>query len=746
MSLSLPRVLAVLLPLVVGSAMLFGVARFEPFIDTEEARELKNAGKVLNGRRLQQSVADSIESGLEKYEPDVLILGNSYANTNIDPKRLAKALGVPHNKLRTYSVPNSVGSHWYAMFKNRIFDKGHAPALIVVISGMQSMLLVQPYSESSYQNLAAQMNDVEPLLDQMVPRSEGMWRDVRENRGAVREVTMATIRDASVGLVYGTDGLAEENDKAMARVFHDRNVDMSLYGSALPIVQFDNGATMADLPHPKDSMLPHLCELAAEHGTKLVFLRSPMAPRTPPYEMDAVPEGHDAAARKLVESYGHSFMDLSTLYMQDAVFFNPGHMTKEGAKTFTLALIAALEDQQVYGPPAVGAFYRIDPPVMNPEEDPGPPATLEDKAPHIGGRWVHPGESLTIAFPEAWERRGYWRVQLTFEQFTAGSAALVELDGKRLRVQTDRAGRRRPHFSIDHSHAAPGDGPWNLVVTVPADGGVTHIEGLRVGRGPGAMQIIGYPENHKVTEYDLLGQLEVREGLLQQAALPTFFAKPPPAVPRPNRPIKSRKKQHFGRIDVADLTFLSDEVTIGRTPLALRCSPVRVLEDGVEVRQHHESCSEGSRYPVGRACHGPDGEMVVVSGDGQPVSTHDYSLVLDEERECGSGRWLYPGDHMRIEVSQEVVKRFRRGAHDLVVQAVSADGRPASLSYELRAGERILLQETLVVDGKEPVSQRFGLDKTLWPDAAEVELRVHNQSEAWMIVTQAALAVGPAAR
>ncbi len=616
---ALPAVLAALLPALVLGVGAYAILRFEPPRPAGAARELANAGRVMNGRRLNVSVVERMERDLAQYRPDVLVLGNSYANTNVVPRLLAEAWGLPPRKVRVFSVPNSVGSHWYAILKNRVYANGHHPPLVVVVSPLQSTLLVEPYSESSYTNLWVHMDPDEPVLDRKVPRTSLLWRKLRQKRGAVRDGVLAGIRDAAIGLVFGGgDDLRQVNDAAMERVFHDRNVDMSRYRHALPVAETRDGETgPGAVPHPADSMLPELTELATANGSRLVFVRTPMAPRTPPDELDAVPDGWEEAAAELVAASGHVWADLYRLPVQDALFHNPGHMTDEGARLFTRALVRTLAAHGLTGPERRAAPWRPAPPRIEVQ----PPAT----APHpvaelLDGVVVPPGSVFTARFDEGWDAPAdTWDLQLVAELMGPGPAPRFHVAGTEVRPRVRAAGGGRKRLRLDRPVPPPGD-PWSLVVDHTAGVASVVIQGIRVGRGTGSRQVVGRPENLLPAQVALFDDLSLRDGRLRIASTDIGFAAPPPPIEPARREARaSPRRNSAGTIEAPDLDPLSDAHTVQLTELGARCSPVRLLRDGTPLPRHHETCAVRPPVPRGRVCHGREGRLVFTTPDDAPV-------------------------------------------------------------------------------------------------------------------------------
>ena len=723
------------LPLLVLGAGAAAVGSFEA-ADPETAREERNAGRVMNGRRLNQSVVQAMERELAKKKPEVLVLGNSFANTNVDPKRLAKALGIAPKKVKVLSVPNSIGPHWYAILKNRVFANDHQPKVVIVVSNLQSMLLTEPYSEASYANYAVQLDAEEPLLDGLVPRSPPALDALRQKRGAVRDALLTSVRDASIGLVYPSPNLRRDNERAMDRVFDDALVDMDRYQHALPVSETRGGMPGIDaVPRPEDSILPAIGALAAEHGSTLVFVRTPMAPRTPANELDLVPEGFEAATGAVLDATGHRFVDGSTLPVTDALYVNPGHMTEEGSRWFTGLLADWIVAEGLLDEPAVA--WRSAPPTV--EHVVG---TLPEGLPDDGldGVWIG-GGGRWEATAEAWGAPEAWAFSLVMERFGKGKRVDVRLNGQRLKPEGRPAGGDRVRLRVED--VARPDGPITVSISVPEGVPPVRVQGLAVGKGAARRQWIGRTENHEPAVAELFGEVRLGPDGATLAQPDAVFDGPPPPVPRPLRPVVGTPKRPWsGAIEARDMGILSDAATRELTVDGVRCSPVQVLEDGTPLARPHEACAERPRIP-GRVCHGPNGKILFSSSDlgALPRSTRTYTLALDPSRDCMGGRWLYPGDAVSVAVDG-VLGRFREGARSLTLTAATANKAAQTVRVEIRDGDTVLLSERWTVPAKKMATRTFVLDRAIWPDMGAVSVELDNPGEGFVLVSSGVLAAG----
>nr|MBA2322362.1 hypothetical protein [Deltaproteobacteria bacterium] len=166
---TIASILAILLPMAVVWAGFMGLEQLRTAADE---KEIQNAGRVMNGRVLGEGgVVAMIERTLERTKPSILVLGNSLSNTDINPVQLARRLGIPRHKIQRFSIPNSIGAHWWIVMKNRVYANGHAPKAVIMLSDLQSTLATRPLTEASYLNLRVHAD--EPADGRYLDRKAG---------------------------------------------------------------------------------------------------------------------------------------------------------------------------------------------------------------------------------------------------------------------------------------------------------------------------------------------------------------------------------------------------------------------------------------------------------------------------------------------------------------------------------------------------------------------------------------------
>ncbi|MFT4623580.1 MAG: hypothetical protein ACI8PZ_002236 [Myxococcota bacterium] len=328
-----PRIAAAVLPVVVLLAAAAALVLPEPAYDDDNPGDAGNAGRVMNGRRLRGDVVKRMEADLRIHQPQVLVVGNSTAHTNIDTQQLASTLGIPPSSILVFSIPNSVTAHWYAVLKNRVFANGYRPRLVVVTAGLQAALAVEPYSAAGRMNLAKQLEPEEPVLDAVIPRQHPSLARFEFNRGLARDGLLDGVRNLAVQWTVGG-----EAEAAMERVFHHGRLQSDMDGAFIG-PDLSGGSA---LPAPSESLLPALAQLVAEHGSAMVFVRPPVPRRAAIDRQDRVPEGAVPGVRSLLEQHGHQLVDGAEHTLRGDRFANVRHLTDQGARIFTTQIAPTL--------------------------------------------------------------------------------------------------------------------------------------------------------------------------------------------------------------------------------------------------------------------------------------------------------------------------------------------------------------------------------------------------------------------
>lgn len=333
-------------------------------------REAEHGGRVLNGRLLPaDGLAEALAEAFESGVPPILVVGNSYANADIDADALAVALGRAPGDATVVSIPSSVGAHWYAVLARHVWRPGvPGPEHVVVVGSAQSLLQTRPATEGAWAALAELGSD--PTQDARVGwRSPALDR-VRAGRSRVRGAAVGWVRDRSVGLL--APALAGEADDLLGRAFADARMDPARAAARWGLVDTRKGWRPEDLPEVEGSFVGPIADLVAAHGARLSVVRVPVSPRIPAGHGDLVPA---ETLNALASALGDQWVDLSGMPFPEWAFANLDHLAPEGRERFTALLGQVLRSRpgaDLFGPNPTPTGWRLPPRRWTPS--PAPPA------------------------------------------------------------------------------------------------------------------------------------------------------------------------------------------------------------------------------------------------------------------------------------------------------------------------------------------------------------------------------------
>jgi len=735
-------VVAVLGPLVILGGAFWILDTWE---DEEDANATRNAGRILNSRVIDRGVVAAMELLLEQRQPEVLIIGPSYANTDVRPDLLATRLQVPRDRVLLLSVPNSVGAHWYAVLKNRVYANGHQPKLVVVVSGLQSMLLNTPLTESSFVNLRVHLGDqADPEIEARVRQTASMrLARLREQRGKVRKALFDVLRFRPTARLFsGQWGAltAGETRGALERVFDDDKVDMGLHMASTPIVESnrlgERAYTPDMLPAPEESFLPVTTDLVTAHDGRVVWVRPPMSPHVPAHLDDRVLPGVQEQAMEVLAERGGDFVDMRGLPMTADMFKNEDHMNEEGSRRFSEALATTLQELDALQPKARPGL--LPPLVATPRIDGEPVASIDV---------VPAGSAASWELSEGWvPLRGTFALGVAaLQDATPDQAPRWSVAGQPVSVvavpQADGAVRYQTDEALE-----PPTGPFEVVVEVPEGGPPLQVDGLALGRRLGRTFLVGDAVALDGHRAELFGVHQVEGGVLADHTVRPSYRRAPVKVPGHDRPVVDLPRLQLAAFETERWAFLSDERLIGETHFGSRCSPLRITEDGEELPNANVPCVEVKRQGEGRSCHTTDRIFFAASDDTDPaLNERTYGLVLDTGRLCDGAVWLYPRDHFDVRWPADRLEPFREGARYFTLGARYLNQRAAKLRVQLTVDGEVRIDET--IDGRELKKgpRTWRIDPPLPASARDVELSIENLAHVFYLVEEATLSERPPA-
>ncbi len=697
----LPTSAAVLGP--AGVFALLGLALYDASqMSTFDARDPEDHGlasvkEVEAGQLSPEELMSEMDARMAS-RPDVVLVGNSYAGSS-DPGLLARELGLPEREVVVLSIPYSVGAHWRGVIEYGIVAKGYRPRLVLIQGTLANGLMPASTPEP------------------------GLLTELWVARARLQRTILTSVRDIPVLAVFPRqpDGKPTVPHRAVNRVFDPSRMDASLHGQPLPVAEgtpMDGSTLINPEGHVDvaDSDIPRIASLCADHGLKLAWVAPPDVPGIGALGDQVTPERR-RDLQAAVERQGGLFLDFRRAPMTEPSFYSRMmHETEEGMRRSVPLIAEALLRAGALGDDRGGdVLPRVVP-------TSAPPAGVV--APGATARWELPEWT---ADPERFEVR--------LLATTTGAPPTVRIGGEAVAPSVAEVGGVRVVDVV--SARPPGQGPWTLEVAAP-DAAV-EIHAVSLGRGAGRSMLLGTRLEVLGQSVDLLAGGRATDGTWEPWEPPVTFASEPPRLPAPGFDPEGQA----GVFSVPELAHLSDTFTLGATPRHLRCSPVRVLEDGVPLPRHNTGKQEVRASGEGRVVHaGP--EVLFTASDSTPpyANGRSYELALDPGRRCDGGVWLYPFDEARLLVPDDVRASFHRAIRELTLVASPARGAVGPLELQVLAGGQVVLTRELEVSALRAGPVVLSFDPPIPPDLP-IELAVRNRGRGFLLWTRAALAEHP---
>ncbi len=340
---------------------------------------------------------------------DVVILGNSKVESDIDAEALGGALG------RRVVLAFQYGSNapvWYAMLDNEVFARCH-PATVVLYGPLEQVLGADVEASERVRLLAPHLDGADPVLDEKV-----FGRDVgpRARALALREAALSAV-------AAGAAGGRKRLDSAFDKVFGQGWQPVA--PTATPAAPTPGHAVdAADLMATRweESFLPDFLALAESRGTRVLFVASPLPPSRQRFDLDTRPGVETIVARAQA---ANAWVDARKLGPDDAGFTDFRHMNGAGKAAFTEALAGALREAGVGGAGrAVAPFVSLLAPLSFAAPPPAPALGAPSEA---GAQRRIPLGELASLTREACEVRAQLRCASPLRVRLAGELVAADL-------------------------------------------------------------------------------------------------------------------------------------------------------------------------------------------------------------------------------------------------------------------------------------------------------------------------------
>jgi len=300
------------------------------------------------GPTFDDNVDQANRQGIEAQKPDVVVLGDSLVEENVDAPALGRLLG---KQVYPMAYPGSSSAVWYLAMKNLIAAASYHPPVVVIIF-RDDMLTAPAYRvngryfisvdalASSSDTLAAQL----AYINQMTPLEQ--WADayfpLYDLRLKVREKIDHSLRYTLTQDILKCGKRC--TDAAMDTELRTANMEMNMLSEAIFTAEsYLYSPALLDFHRqlPR-SFLPEIIRIAQENDIHLIFVRS----KTLIFPTRASEPAGLAAYLADLQTYlganGASYVDLNTGNIPAEYFLDGVHMRPDGKAVYTEVLGEAL--------------------------------------------------------------------------------------------------------------------------------------------------------------------------------------------------------------------------------------------------------------------------------------------------------------------------------------------------------------------------------------------------------------------
>lgn len=713
-------------------------------------------------------------------QPNIVILGSSFAETNMSPAVLSEKLDVPLTKIVTLSQPTSWPPVWYAMERFRLYDNNARPKVIVLVTELPALTVTSvPAARLPY--LLQHFASPDPVL---AHKSLGQsdfpaWNRMLGRRAEPRDYLLALSRSVFTGLWFTPPAGKTDTDlqiAAAADVFGAiEGNGNAITTRALPVMELEETGRQdtVTIQDPRESLLVDMADLAAANGAHLVVVVSPSAATyrnatglDPKVEADFV---------RLANEKHIGWVDLRRLDLGDGAFNADGrHMKPAGARAFSAVIAEKLTE--------IGALAGGE------MRSASPPATVS-RVERLGeGPALVPSRTVSADGCKWGLDLGAWsfleRATMQDAVGIPGPTILATLDGQALPLfKADSPpctpafafrGARTPlqlpagrslsevHLGLDPSPDS-GAGWWVYpgtelrwtVEDLPTQGTMdVKVFGREMGpssampelRVQGQVQPLSKTSRGLEASFQVTSSGSAEIGVRSPENGPFLVIRTLSVEAADQHTDLVRRPSLRPMELLAQATALSPPPAVDVAPPenkggyyafavpwgnSTTCPPLRVLEDGVEL----PTSDNVTPQPQGNMVQHLGEWLYFRPGGGDP-DQHHYQVMLSESRRCTwhqqpympGIRWIYPGDHLYASLSAEDRKPAFGSLKLLRVtgEVMTGGAEDATLRVTVRWEGRIILDRSLslpeVVAGAELMLDEYvnrGVDHPL---EVEVEM------------------------
>lgn len=297
------------------------------------------------GPELDDFVSTQYLEALSAQQPQVVVLGDSMVQENVDAKALASRLG---RSVYSIGYPGSSSAVWYLIVRHEIAGAPAQPQTLVIL--FRDTMLTQPsHRISPFGNesvdVFASMEDrlvlERAFLNQINPLGWLMEAYVPfyTSQGEIQAEVSQALRYGSARWVLGCNRKCVD-DAVLTVLARNRMSDATLQQEVVSVESPLYSARALDFnARLEESFLPEIVRLCRENDIELIFVRS----RKQYYAgMPAEPRGLQTyldGLQDYLASQGAAYLDMNgDPRLVPSIYTDPVHVSEAGRQVFTQVL------------------------------------------------------------------------------------------------------------------------------------------------------------------------------------------------------------------------------------------------------------------------------------------------------------------------------------------------------------------------------------------------------------------------
>jgi hypothetical protein len=301
------------------------------------------------GPQFDPEIRDKYRQRLNEEDPQILVLGDSIVETNVDKNGMAEGLG---KRVSVISEGGAGSALLYLILKNNIADADSKPDYMIVL--FRDTVLTST-AFRVHGNFLAMIDEFAGADDELVPQLAILDRmnpleKLAEAyfppywaRSNLQTILISRVLYLPTRTLLGCD--LECSDEAMNRVFGNQNFDPDQFNRAINLAEnFLYTDENLDFESQIDrSFLPEIIRLCKENNIKLILVRTKTLRFSQAYpEPSALNEYMDSLS-SYAQHHDVPLIDFShSERLHPSLFTDINHLNSDGKKVFTEMLVEAI--------------------------------------------------------------------------------------------------------------------------------------------------------------------------------------------------------------------------------------------------------------------------------------------------------------------------------------------------------------------------------------------------------------------